>query len=259
MIMTAMVTMRGMTMKTPVRSEGSVTFSLGELMKLEDERVAEQAREREANERAQIAAKVEAERQARAAEHEAAEHRRRAELDELARREALQKAAVEQARLEVEARTRVAERERERQHELALQAARATTPKPTGLGALLGATGLGGGLMLLVTCIVHFGVIQPATDRRISELELRATTAEHKLSEAETNADKSRKSIAALEQKNAALETDNRNLRDAANVKTPTAPHPTGPHAPITPSKPKPAETACADEHDPMCFSIKPH
>jgi hypothetical protein len=248
-----------MTRKTPVRSEGSATFSLGELMKLEDERVAEQAREREANERAEIAAKAEAERRAKAAEQEAAERRRRAELDELARREALQRAAVEQARLEVDARTRVAERERERQHELALQAARATTPKPTGLGALLGATGLGGGLMLVVTCIVHFGVMQPATDRRLSELELRATTAEHKLSEAETSADKSRKTIAVLEQRNATLELDNRNLRDAANAKTPTSSQPHGPRGPTAPTKPKLSETACADEHDPMCFSIKPH
>jgi colicin import membrane protein len=252
-------------MKTPARSEGSVTFSLGELMKLEDERVAEQVREREANERALVAAKIEEERQARAAEeakvradHEAAERRRRAELDELARREAMQKATVEQARLEVDARTRAEERERERQHELALQTARAATPKPAGLGALFGATGLGGGLMLLVTCIVHFGVTQPATDRRLTELELRATTAEHKLSEADMNAEKSRKTIAALEQKNATLELDNKNLRDAANApsgRTPRSPTPGHP-APTT-GKPKPAETACADEHDPMCFSIK--
>lgn len=254
-------------MKTPVRSEGSVTFSLGELMKLEDERVAEQAREREANERAAIAAKVESERKMRAAEEakvraaEAAEQtRRRAELDELARREAMQKATVEQARLEVEARTRADERERERAHELALQAARTSTPKPTSLGSLIGAMGIGGGMVLLVTCILHFGVTQPANDRRFAELELRASTAEHKLSDAETNADRSRKTIAALEQKNASLETDNKNLRDAANAPArPTRPTTGGhPTAPATTIKTKTSDTPCVDEHDPMCFSIKP-
>lgn len=267
MVMTAMVTMVRTAMKTPgktpVKTEGSVTFSLGELMKLEDERVAEQAREREESERAAMQAKLEAERQERAAEEakaraaQEAEHtRRRAELDELARREAIQKATVEQARLEVEARARADERERERAHELALQAARTATPKETGLGSLLGAMGMGGGLVALVTCILHFGVTQPANERRFAELELRASTAEHKLSEAETSADKSRKTIAALEQKSAALEADNKTLREATPAPPGKKP-PTGVHPPA-PIKTKTAETGCADEHDPMCFAIKP-
>lgn len=251
-------------MKTPVRSEGSVTFSLGELMKLEDERVAEQMREREANERAAVEAKVLAERQERAAaeararaEEDAVERRRRQELDELARREAMQRATVEQARLEVEARTRADERERERQHEVVLQNARAVRPKPTSLGALIGATGLGGGLMLLVTCILHFGVNQPNIDRRIAELELRDVTAEHKLTEADANADKLRKTIASIEKRNADLESENKTLKDdlaKAPVKPTTPNRPKGDaHPPAAPVKP---EKEC-DPHDPMCFSIK--
>lgn len=254
-------------MKTPPRSEGSVQFSLGELLKLEDERVAEQAREREAEARAQIVAAATAEREARAAEEAQARaeeaalaERRRAELDAMARREAMQRATVEQARLEVEARTRAGERERERQHELALQTARTAVAKPAGLGPLLAATGLGGGLMLVVVCILHFGVTQPAQERRLTELELRATTAEQKLGEAEANADRTRKTVASLEQHAAALEAENRSLRQAPPAPPTGRPPKTGPGSGPTRSGPagKPEPGPCADEHDPMCFTIKP-
>ncbi|MFO0735402.1 MAG: hypothetical protein U0270_05965 [Labilithrix sp.] len=251
-------------MKTPARSEGSVQFSLGELMKLEDERIAEQAREREANERAVALAAAEAERQARLveearvrADQEAETRRRHAELDELARREAMQKATVEQARLEVEARARAEERERERRHELELQSARAAAPRPANVGSLLAATGLGGVLMLVVTCVLHFGVTQPANDRRFAELELRASTAENKLLAADANAERSRKTIASLERKTAELEAENTRLtKDAASTPAIKKGAPPSAHPTVAPAKPK-AETTCVDERDPMCFTIK--
>jgi hypothetical protein len=242
------------------RNEDSVQFSLGELMKLEDQRVAENARDREARERAAVLAEAEAARREEAAiearrraEQEWEERRRRSELDDLARREAMQKATIEQARLEVEARARAEERERERQHELALQAARAAAQKPASLGPLIAATGLGGGLMLLITCIVHFSVTQPANERRLTELELRATTSEQRAVDLQTEVDKSRKTIAALEQKNASLVTENDALRAAPPVKN--GPRP--PVPPRPPSQPKKAEPSCVDDHDPMCFTIK--
>src|SRR5688572_10147569 len=92
-----------------VRNEGSVKFSLSELLKLEDERIAseESIRERE---------RLEAERQAKIAIEEAARARiavevekRRAAREEEARREAMKAAAVEQARLEVETHARAME------------------------------------------------------------------------------------------------------------------------------------------------------
>lgn len=251
-------------MKTPVRSEGSVTFSLGELLKLEDERVAGEARERSECEQALVDARVEAARRERAdeeararAEEEALAQRRRTELEEMARREAMQKATVEQARLEVEARTRADERERERRHELDLMTRRTAEPKPTGIGALLGATGLGGGLMLAVTLVIHFGVTQPANERRFSELDLRAGSAEQKVIEADKMIDDQRKHLAVLEKNKTALEAQIQDLQAAANAAKPpgSGKNGGGGHGPTPP--PKPVERKgeeCDEKHDPMCF-----
>lgn len=250
-------------MKTPARSEGSVTFSLGELMKLEDERVAGEARERTAREQAIVDARVEAARRERAeeeararAEEEASAQRRRTELEEMARREAMQKATVEQARLEVEARTRADERERERRHELDLMTRRTAEPKPTGIGALLGATGLGGGLMLAVTLVIHFGVTQPANERRFTELDLRAGTAEQKVIEADRKIENQQKHVAVLEKNKSALEAKIQELQTTANTAKPPVPGKGGGgHAPAPPPRQPERKTEdCDDKIDPMCF-----
>jgi len=249
-------------MKTPARSEGSAQFSLEELRKLEDERVAGEARERAAREQAMVDARVEAARRERAeeaakarAEEEAIAQRQRAELEAMARREAMQKATVEQARLEVEARTRADERERERRHELELMTRRTAEPKPTGIGALLGATGLGGGLMLAVTLVIHFGVTQPANERRFSELDLRAGTAEQKVIEADKKLDDQRRQIKVLERSKVALEDQIRDLQAAANAqKAPVTGRSGGGHAPTPPRPIERKGDDCDEKHDPMCF-----
>jgi len=242
------------------RSEGSVQFSLGELLKLEDERVGDEAREREAREQALITSQADAARREQAevdakfrAEVEANERRQRAELDAVAEREALQRAKVEQVRLEVDARTRADERERERRHELELSTVRSVQPKPTGLGALFGATGLGGGLMLAVALVVHFGIHQPTNERRFAELELRAGTAEQHASDAERKLEEQRKQIAALDKGKATLEKTVSDLQAAPTVKPPTRPG--GPNrTPAPPPKPVVKEADCDDKIDPMCF-----
>src|SRR5262245_46952258 len=100
--------------------EESVTFSLKELAKLEDERIDQENRMREAREKAAVAAREDATRKEReeleARERAAADERERArfrEMEEEAKREAMSRAAVEQARITVEARTRSEEAERE--------------------------------------------------------------------------------------------------------------------------------------------------
>ena len=244
-------------MKTPTtpstRQEGSATFSLGELMKLENERVAEQERDREEATRAAaraaeaVAAKASADAEADAAK------KKRAELDELARRDAIQRAVVEQARLEVDARTRADERERERQHEVALVNARNAPPPPktTGLGALAGATGLGGALMLVVAMVIHFAVEKPAIERQLTELDLRAGTAEQRASSAEQKIEQQQRMIAALEKNKSALEAQ---LATASNpAPSPVKPPPGGKPVP-TRSAPKTDEKkAPCPDHDPMC------
>lgn len=239
-------------MKTPTRTEGSATFSLGELMKLEDERIAEQKRDRETQAKAAADAKLAAETKAKADADAAEATKRRAELDDLARREAMQKALVEQARLEVDARTRADERERERLHEIELANARSTPvpPKSTGLGQLVGATAFGGALMLIVTLAIHFGVEKPATDRRITELELREGIADQRATNAEQKIEQQQRTIAGLEKSKAALEA-----QLATPVPSdPVAKKPTTPNRPTTTTKKPDQKQAPCDPHDPMCF-----
>jgi colicin import membrane protein len=115
-------------------SETSVTFSLAELAKLEEERVRAQdaearktraAREQdqrraEAERRAAEVARMEADEAARSA-------RIRAETEERARVEARRQAEIEVARIEAAARTKRAEDDAARAHELALAKARTET------------------------------------------------------------------------------------------------------------------------------------
>ncbi|MBX3228683.1 MAG: hypothetical protein KIT84_08525 [Labilithrix sp.] len=250
-------------MKTPAQNENSVQFSLGELQKLEDERVAEQRRDEAANEAANEAAKVEAARRAKAdaearahAEAAAAEAERIKKMRELAELEAMQKARVEQARIEVDARMRAEERERERRHELELAGLRAKTPASPSLGALLGATGTGGAIMLVVTAIVHFAVTGPTSERRIAELELRAGTAEQHASDADHKIEEQRKYIAALEKNKTALEDRIADLSAPPAPAPPRTPsRPTRGTGAVPPAPPKVEKKVhCDEKHDPMCF-----
>ena len=152
--------------------EESTQFSLNELLRIEDERVegmkqaevdqqrAAETAAREASARAAADAKAKADAEARIrAEAE------RTALDDLARREAMQKAIVEQARLDVDAKTRSEERELERRHEVALAALRAEGTRSQ-LGTILGGTILGAGVALAVAATVHFAALRPAPEPR---------------------------------------------------------------------------------------------
>ena len=253
------------------RRDESVQFSLKELLKLEDQRIEEQARERDAREAAAARAsaederrrRAEAEAQARAAEEDR-ERQRRTELEELARREAMQKAIVEQARLEVEARTRGDERERERRHEMEIARLR-TSKNSSSLGALVGASALGGGVMLMVTLGLHFGVQKPAGERHIAELREDITAAKGRADELARQLEEQRR----LADERGRQLADARDQIRALAAKTPAAPP--SPHARgklgLTPSTsgaqtpaptpaPKPVEKDCLPG-DPMCFSLK--
>jgi hypothetical protein len=116
-----------MTMTTRDTSDNSVTFSLAELAKIEEERVRSEdiqrarARERDARERHEAEARRRAEEAAQvAAEAEARARARREEAEEKARAEARERAAVEVARIAAEAKTRLDADNAARAHELAV-------------------------------------------------------------------------------------------------------------------------------------------
>lgn len=247
------------------RREESVQFSLKELLKLEDERLAEQSRERKAREAAAAEESARAERQRReeaaARERESAaalEHARKTELDELARREAMQKAIVEQARLSVDVRARAEERELERRHELELAKLRAVGGRSS-VGSIAGSALFGGVVMLIVCCGVHFGVTKPAVDRRIAQLELDVAAADERTQEASRRTDEQRRAADDLRGKLRAAEEELDGLKkvkaspsSSGGVVRP--PVPAAAPAPRPPPKP----VTCL-EGDPMCPVIVRH
>ncbi len=241
------------------RNDESVTFSLRELLKQEDERVERERRAEEEARAAAAKARLDAERRAQEeAERAAAEAReaaRRTELEELARREALQRAAMEQARLEVEVRARADERERERRHEIELARVRAATQKDGfGLGALAASAAFGLALAGLTAFGVHLAVTAPAADRRVAEVERALTTEHAKTVSLEAELDREKKRRAELDGRVADLGAQ---LEAAAKKPCTTAVGASkGPQRPTTSSKrPEPTSGPC-QPGDPMCFAI---
>jgi len=243
----------------------SVQFSLKELLKLEDQRLEEQARERAAREAVAAREREEAERLRRVdveaqakADAAAREHQRRTELEELARREAMQKAIVEQSRLEVEVRARADERERERRHEIAIEQLRSTSKRGQSLGALMAASALGGGVMAIVGIVIHLGVLRPAAERRLAGLEQGVAAAEGRADQLGRQLDEERRRGGERERQLA----DARNALQALTSKSPPLPATTklGRTPPYKGATPKTVEKEkdndCLDG-DPMCFSLK--
>jgi colicin import membrane protein len=190
----------------PERRDESVSFSLKELMKLEDERITQERQAREAHQLAAKAARDEAERREReelaAKDRAAEEERERArfrEMEEEARREAIQRAAVEQARITVEARTRAEESDRERRHEIELQRLRVKTVEKPGPGGYV-ASALGGAAATLALCLVmHFAIWRPGSDRRIAELDRAVAGADGREAELGRRVDEQKMRIGQLE------------------------------------------------------------
>jgi colicin import membrane protein len=240
------------------RREESTQFSLQELLRLEDERIEEQKREQRAREAAKLQDQADAEQRKREAaaakertDAEAAAQQRSAELDELARREAMQKAIVEQARLTVDVRARAEERELERRHEIELS--RLAGEAKTGrVLPLAGASLLGGAVMFVVMLGVQLGVTKPAQARREGELEYRITQAEARLGEESRRVEEQRRTIDQLEQKLKAAVDEAKatpKAKPPSSVTTPTT-HPPRPQTPSTPAQP---QEKCANKWDPLC------
>ena len=234
--------------------EESVTFSLKELKELEDDRIEREEKERADAERARLEAerRSEEERHERMrAEERRQEEERRRELEALAHREALQKAVVEQARVEVEIRARAEERERERRHEIELAKLRSTPPPSRSL-AFLGATFVGAATALLVCGATYFGALRPSAERRIVELERAVVAADARGDSLAKRGEEQRKLIASLEEQLAAKPQA---APAVTPPKTPVKGPPTSvPKTPIrtTPQAPLPPDC----DKDPMCFGL---
>jgi hypothetical protein len=239
----------------------SVTFSLRELRELEEERLARDARAREEDQARAEAARRETESRAREETERATAAREAVRRDELAKHEALQRAALEQTRLEVEVRAREGERERERRHEVELARLRAETQKP-GFGlAALGAAALVGAVTSgFAAFAVHMAVVAPAAERRTATVERDLAAERQRAAGAHDDLERERRRAAELEHQVAQLRSD----LDAANQTHGAAPPggragtgaPTPSRGNATKRGPGSASDTCVDPHDPMCFAI---
>jgi hypothetical protein len=241
------------------RRDESVSFSLRELQDLEEDRIAREKRDATEREAAAVRAKEDAARREaetlaakQHAEHVTREEQRRRDLEELARREAMQKAIVEQARIEIDAKTRSQERDRERQHEVELARLRAQQGQ-TKPGVVIGAS-LGSALFVLAGAFaIHLAVLKPSSEARIAALTDMAARADARATEAERRSEEQNKRIAALSE-------DLRQAREAkpaepttkSTTTTTTGQKPYRPQHPPS-SQAQPKRTGC-DPKDPMCF-----
>lgn len=251
------------------RRDESVSVSLKELMKLEDERVSDEKRARDAEALAARRAREEAERR----EREAAEARLRAEAEdreraklreteEEARREAMTRAAVEQARISVEARARAEEAERERRHEIELARIRAESAKKGGLGAWIGGGVAGASIAAVASLVLHFGVASPRAERVALGLEDRAARAEQRANEAELSAEHERARAAKAEADLAAAKKELDERKSAPPPTTKGGASGAGVHGgrwqgdrPAT--KSSSADGPCINDWDPLCGRIR--
>lgn len=252
----------------PERRDESVNFSLKELMKLEDERISQERDAHEARELAAQAVREDAARRERAAleaqERAAADERERArfrEMEEEARREAIQRAAVEQARITVEARTRAEESDRERRHELELQRMRTETVRKPGLGGYI-ASALGGAAgCLAIGLVLHFAVSKPASDLRIAELDRAVAAADGQANGLGRRVEEQSARIKKLEESLRDKEDELAKARSAVAAKpAPVATPVTGRGgAGTVKAKGLNDGPPCANKFDPLCGHIDAH
>lgn len=161
-------------------SEGSVSFSLKELMRLEDERVAFEKSEakRRADERereaAEAARRADEAVKARAREEDEARHREEERMRaEAARLEGMQRAIVERERVSASARAREDEMGRLRAHEIELariqREARGSGKAAWIVAALASAA-------LLSSVVAYATVLAPRAEVRVSEAHAETRT-----------------------------------------------------------------------------------
>jgi colicin import membrane protein len=250
----------------PDRRDESVSFSLKQLMSLEDERIRQERDAAEARERAARVAREEAGRRERAElqarEQAAEEERERARfrtMEEEARLEAMQRAAVEQARITVEARARAEESERERRHEIELQRMRNESVKPRGPGMLVASALGGAALAFAVGLVLHLAVWKAGADARVAQLDRAVAAAEAHAEELGRRVEEQKVRIADLDSSLA----EARRAQAQAQIeraRPPKQPTPPGSKAGVVaPSRPKPVDPndgPPCPKFDPICGHI---
>lgn len=251
------------------RRDGSVSVSLQELRRLEDDRIDREKKSREADviaaqrkHDAEVAMRREAEAARLRSEEEAKERIRLRDVREEAEREAMSRAAVEQARVAVEARTRAEEVERDRRHEIELARARAESQRTSGAVVVIGSGFVGFALALASAVVAYFSVVQPANARAIADLESRVGAAELRANDEAIDLTRERMRASKAESDLAASMKTIETLRGTAQTSFTCPPPPSrGGHGNVL--RPKgsasnPIDSGpCVNEWDPLCGRIQ--
>lgn len=193
------------------KESSSVLFSLGELMRIEEQRVVEERQQvddaRAAVERARLEAEARSAAEQRArleAERVRREAEARAEREEAARLEAMRAAAIERARIEAEEKARMLAMAAAQEHEKSLVALREDASKKK-LSRLLGGSIAGALLLAAGGAGLYFGKIRP-------EAEAKEQATAVALANAKEELDRTRRELAAREESVDRLQRE----RDAA-------------------------------------------
>jgi colicin import membrane protein len=239
--------------------ETSALFSLSELMRLEQNRIAEEEEQRTARVLAEENARREAERLAREQERvrqKLEEDRRREETERerehAARLEAIREAEVLRVRVEAEQRARLEAQSAQQQHEQKLLALQTDAGKRKLSRALRWTVGLSAALIVSVVA-VYFGRLRPETRDQVQSFE-------SLLQVQRLKSEANQRALDAQNQKIKDLEERVRQQRESPAVPSPpvTETKKKAPAGPIVPNrngtKPAAAPAPCGcDRHDPLC------
>jgi colicin import membrane protein len=242
--------------------ETSALFSLSELMRLEQDRIAEEEEQRKARILAEENARRDAERQIREqqlARIKLAEDQRRADADRerehAVRLEAIRHAEIERIRVETEQRARLEALSAQQQHEQKLMALQTDAGKKRLSRALRWTLGLSVALIVGVVAL-YFGRLGPETRSQVQSLE-------SLLQEQRLKSEATQRSLDAQNDKIRELEERVRKEREqmvASPVKADTDMKKKVTPAPVAPNRrdlKAGGECTCADPHDPLCGCLK--
>jgi hypothetical protein len=250
-----------MTGSRPMVRDESVSFSLLELARLEEERVKKEARDLRCAREAALA-RARAEEKEREGEARRAETARREEeerkREQDARLDAMQRALVERAIAEAEGRARAEDRERARAHELTLERVR-HDPLLRRYKRLAAMGGFLAGSALVANTVVYASVWRPQAERRVSFAIGQLADSQKTVRELRTHSEEDGRTIAGLkselEDTRSEARTAVRDLDEARAQLARLAPpkgHGTVQHPP-PPRLTGPLSDECAGSHDPLC------
>jgi colicin import membrane protein len=251
-------------MSMAAQQETSALFSLSELMRLEQTRIAEEEEQRKAKLLAEEVARREAERLAREEERlrlSREEDQRREdaerERERVARLEAIRQAEVERARFEAEQRARLEVLTAQQQHEQKLKALETDAGKKRLSRALRLTLGLSVALVA-AGALFYFGRLRPSQRYQVQ-------TFESLLQEQRAKGEANQRALDAQNERIRELEDRVRQAREQnvappkldplPKVKLPVGPVLRG--AKPAPPPPPSGGCTCADPHDPLCGCLK--